>query len=103
MVGLDECAGRHLGEPQPSQDKLDRAHIVGVQNSGQSKGVRITHLRGGDEPLLWIADAVLGAINSDYLGEKSHLEALSQTFVVHRYTSESLVPDEPSTDKNERP
>ncbi|WP_231595124.1 hypothetical protein [Salinibacterium sp. SWN1162] len=92
-----------LESRSPKQDKLDRAHIVGLQNSGQSKGVRITHLRGGDEPLLWIADAALGAINADYLGEKSHLEALSHTFVVHRCTSESLTPEEFSSGKNERP
>jgi len=92
-----------LESRSPKQDKLDRAHIVGLQNSGLTRDVRIAHLRGGDEPLLWIADAVLGAINSDFLGEKSHLEALSRTFVVHRCTSESLIPNEPSSGKDERP
>jgi hypothetical protein len=92
-----------LESRSPQQDKRDRAHIVGLQNSGLPKSVRITHLRGGDEPLLWIADAVLGAINSDFLGETSHLVALSKTFVVRRRTGESVVPEEPAPGKDERP
>lgn len=80
-----------LESRSPKQDKLDLAHIVGLQNSGLPRSIRITHLRGGDEPLLWIADTVLGAINSDFLGESSYLEALSSTFVVHRHTGDSII------------
>lgn len=61
-----------------SQDNKDRAHIVALQGQGLGRSIRISHLRGGDEPLLWIADAVLGAINSAPLGEEQYLEALPQ-------------------------
>lgn len=77
-----------------SQDKKDRAHIVALQGQGLNRGVRIQHLRGGDEPLLWIADAVLGSLNSAYLGEPSHFEALQDTIMVQQHTPDSLVHSE---------
>ncbi|WP_345941443.1 hypothetical protein [Nesterenkonia sp. E16_10] len=74
-----------------SQDKKDRAHIVALQAQGLNKGVRIQHLRGGDEPLLWIADAVLGSLNSAYLGEPAHFEVLQHTIMLEQHTSDSMV------------
>lgn len=74
-----------------AQDKRDRGHIVGLQGQGLNRSVRIQHLRGGDEPLLWIADAVLGSLNSAYLGEPKHLEALQDTIVLQQHTPDSLV------------
>lgn len=41
-----------------TQDKQDRAHIVALQGQGLDHQLRIRHRRGGDEPLLWIADTV---------------------------------------------
>ncbi|MGL3151665.1 hypothetical protein ACSS7Z_15055 [Microbacterium sp. A82] len=90
MVGMKiydltlESRGRH-------QDSSDRGHIVALQGQGLEQRVRIKHLRGGDEPLLWIADAILGAINSTHLGIEEHLEALSSTFLIHKSTGESLL------------
>lgn len=78
-------------ESRGAQDKSDRAHIVALQGQGLNKGVRIQHLRGGDEPLLWIADAVLGSLNSAYLGEPAHFEALQDTIMVQQHTPDSLV------------
>lgn len=77
-----------------SQDSKDIAHIVALQGQGLGRSIRISHLRGGDEPLLWIADAVLGAINSAHLGEKKYLEALSSTFLLQRRTADSMFPSE---------
>lgn len=77
-----------------SQDNKDLAHIVALQGQGLGRSIRICHFRGGDEPLLWIADAVLGAINAAHSGEEQYLEALSSTFVLQRRTAESLIPSE---------
>lgn len=77
-----------------AQDSKDRAHIVALQSQGLDRGVRIQHLRGGDEPLLWIADAVLGSINAAHLGNPTHLAALQSTIVLEQRTPESLNPSE---------
>lgn len=79
-----------LGSRGPSQDKNERAHIVALQAQGLDKGVRIQHLRGGEEPLLWIADAVLGSLNSAYRGESAHFEVLQHTIMLKQHTSDSL-------------
>lgn len=74
-----------------AQDRDDRAHIVGLQAQGLDRRLRIAHRRGGDEPLLWIADAVLGAINSARLGDHRHLDELRTTLIIESRTPESLV------------
>lgn len=74
------------------QDAKDRAHIVALQSQGLDRGVRIHHQRGGDEPLLWIPDAVLGSINAAHLGYSAHLEALQSTILLMERTPESLTP-----------
>lgn len=73
------------------QDKDDRAHIVALQGQGLERRIHIDHRRGGDEPLLWIADAVLGAVNSAEQGEPAHLDALSETILLRARTTESAV------------
>ena len=60
-----------LESRQEAQNKRDIAHIVALQGQGQSAGIRLRHVRGGDDPLLWIPDAVLGALNSVHLGKSS--------------------------------
>jgi hypothetical protein len=75
-----------------SQDKSDRAHIVALQNQGLDRRVRIGHQRGGDEPLLWIADTVLGAINSEYLGDSAFISELRATLLIEERTPASLQP-----------
>lgn len=74
-----------------SQNKQDRAHIVALQNQGLDRRVRIGHQKGGDEPLLWIADVLLGAINSAQLGQPAHLKALEETIILQHRTAGSLV------------
>lgn len=89
---LTEAGVKHLilEGRTPSQDRRDMAHVVALQNQHLSRDLRIAHRRGGDEPLLWIPDVVLGAINSAHQGEHRHLDALRHTIVLHTFTSESL-------------
>lgn len=81
-----------LESRSPDQDARDRAHIVALQGQGLHAAIRVVHRRGGDEPLLWIADTVLGAINSAHLGQADYLEALAGTIIVQHRTPDSLVP-----------
>lgn len=74
----------------PAQDKYDRAHVVALQNHWLSKDMRITHLRGGDEPLLAIPDAVLGAINAHHRGESHFWDVLKGVVLDHFETPQSL-------------
>lgn len=75
-----------------AQDGYDVQHIVGLQGQGFDRRLRISHLRGGDEPLLWIADAVLGSLNAEYQGEDSYISALRSTLLIEERTPESLGP-----------
>ncbi|TAJ48554.1 MAG: hypothetical protein EPO52_10555 [Herbiconiux sp.] len=79
------------------QDRNDRAHLVALQAQGLYSRLRIAHARGGDEPLLWIADAVLGALNASASGEPRHFDALRSTVLIESRTPTSL------TMKGERP
>lgn len=77
-----------------NQDRDDLAHIVALRGQGMDRQLRISHRRGGDEPLLWIADVVLGAVNSAHLGQEQHLEALQSTLMIEERTADSLQPIE---------
>ena len=79
-----------LESRQEAQNKRDLAHIVALQGQGQSAGIRLRHVRGGDDPLLWIPDAVLGALNSVHLGEEQYWEKLHEKVVLNRPTPDSL-------------
>lgn len=84
-----EVFGLTLEGRTSAQDLQDRAHIVTLQNLGLDRRLRITHERGGDEPLLWIADTVLGAMNAAHLGEDRYLAALQPTLLINTRTPES--------------
>lgn len=76
-----------------AQDKNDRAHIVALQGShGLDRRMRIAHVRGEAEPMLWIADAVLGAINDVHRGEPGYLRVLEHTIVLNERTTSSVAP-----------
>lgn len=80
-----------LESRQETQNKKDREHIVALQGQGQCAGLRIRHVRGGDDPLLWIPDAVLGAYNSRYLGRDQFWGLIQDKLVLNRATSDSLL------------
>lgn len=77
----------------PHQDKQDRAHTVALQNSGLDRRIRIRHCRGGDEPLLWVADAILGAVNADRRGDPTFLDPLRARIIYSGATPSSLPPE----------
>jgi len=79
-----------LESRQKAQNQKDVAHIVALQGQGQIPSVQLSHVRGGDDPLLWIPDAVLGALNSAHSGEKQYWETLTDKIVLNRTTPESL-------------
>ena len=76
------------------QDLEDRAHVVALQGTGLDRRIRITHERGGAEPLLWIADVVLGAVNAAHLGNPVHLQKLQSTILIQHRTQTSLAAGE---------
>lgn len=74
----------------PSQDKKDLAHLVGLRNQKSvAHDFTIQHCRGGDDPLLWLPDIFLGAINSKHLGDDWYYDALKDFLIVERTTPES--------------
>lgn len=79
-----------LESRQGAQNRRDIEHIVALQAQGQSAGIRLRHVRGGDDPLLWIPDAVLGALNSAHLGEKQYWDKLYDKVVLNRPAPNSL-------------
>lgn len=71
----------------PAQNTKDVAHIVALR--GQKvvdRDFTISHCRGGDDPLLWIPDIFLGAINAKRLGEDSYYESLKDFLILERKT-----------------
>lgn len=85
--------GAVLGLKRPAGWGDIAQHVLGhdlLLTSGACRGIRLQHMRGGDEPLLWIPDAVLGSINSAYQGEKEYWSRLQDKVVLKRSTPESL-------------
>ena len=79
-----------LESRQEAQNKKDREHIVALQGQGQCADLRIKHVRGGDDPLLWIPDAVLGAFNSIHLGQDQFWEPIQDKLIFIQKTPDSL-------------
>lgn len=79
-----------LESRQDAQNRRDVEHIVALQGQGQCVGLRIQHVRGGDDPLLWIPDAVLGALNSSHSGNDQFWEPLQDKLLLNRETPDSL-------------
>lgn len=79
-----------LESRQEAQNKKDREHIVALQGQGQCAALRIKHVRGGDDPLLWIPDAVLGAFNSIHLGQDQFWEPIQDKLLFTQKTPDSL-------------
>lgn len=73
-----------------AQDRSDLAHIVSLQGQGLDSRLRITHKRGGDEPLLWIPDAILGAVNAHRDGDSSYFGVLRDMIIVDVRTPDSV-------------
>jgi hypothetical protein len=74
----------------PSQDKKDVAHIVALRAQKMvGKDFSISHCRGGEDPILWLPDIFLGAINAKHLGHDAYYDALKDFLIVERKTPDS--------------
>lgn len=74
-----------------SQNKSDLAHIVALRRQKiVTPDFRINHCRGGEDPLLWLPDIVLGAINAMHKGNSWYYDALREFLILEKTTPESL-------------
>lgn len=72
-----------------SQDRKDHEHLAAVNGRGHTLAVRINHVRGGNDPLLWIPDILLGALNAAHLGITAYWESLRGQVVLEKSTPDS--------------
>lgn len=79
-----------LESRQMAQNRMDIAHIVSLRNRGIATGLEVSHVRGADDPLLWIPDIILGALNTAHLGETRYWNALRDQVVLEKATPGSL-------------
>ena len=69
----------------PAQNKRDRSLVDSARRKGLlSHRTSIEFARPLQEPMLWLPDAVAGAVTADNLGEQRWLLALSELVVVHQ-------------------
>lgn len=74
-----------------SQDKADVAHLLKLRSQKiLGPEFDIAHRRGGDDPLLWIPDIFLGAINAHHAGNNEYYEALKGFLIYEAKTPDSL-------------
>jgi hypothetical protein len=65
------------------QDRKDQRLIAGMRASRRlPNGLAVEHMRGADEPLLWIADIVAGAFGAASRGDDSFDAIASMTQVI---------------------
>ncbi|MEF2977652.1 hypothetical protein [Subtercola sp. YIM 133946] len=70
-------------ESRGPADKLDRALVDSLRAKRVlSSSVRIDHVAGPAEPLLWIADIMCGAVAQDRRGRPAYLEQLRSTVTI---------------------
>lgn len=72
------CARLTLESRGPRPDQRDRAMLDALRASRviASPGVRLEHRRGPEDPALWVADVVCGAVVAARTGSASHLDVL---------------------------
>lgn len=76
---LDRRQVEHLllESRQPDQDARDLTAVGGFRNAGRvGRRLRVDHAGALDEPLLWVADAVAGAVGESRCGEPDCLQLL---------------------------
>ena len=66
------------------EDKLDRDMFSAMQSQGQIPGseIRLDHMTGPGDPLLWLADALCGAALADRRGESRWWRGLTRDAIV---------------------
>lgn len=74
----------------PHQDFLDEQHVLALRNKKVIDAqFRIDHVRGAHEPLLWIPDFVLGAVNEKRNGDSRYYELISNRIIFEEMTDDS--------------
>lgn len=72
------CNWLMLESRGPADDKRDRDLLDTMRAKHQSGGLRLNHKPGPEEPLLWIPDALCGALTSSRTGEGRWLEEIEE-------------------------
>lgn len=85
------CAHLVLESRGPADDHRDRVMLDALRARRLSTSLRLDHTPGPGEPLLWIADAVCGAVTADRTGDSRWLDAL------RRSTEVITIEDRPRT------
>lgn len=71
----------------PSQDNRDRSLVDSARDKGlMSRGMSVGFARPLQEPMLWLPDAVAGAVTAANLGERRWLLTVSELIAVHHLT-----------------
>ncbi len=99
-IGQESIASITMETCTPHQNMKDIEHFRYFCGHIFPQELRVEHVRGGDEPLLWIPDIVLGAVNAAALGDASFLSTISHAIAVREYTADSLAT---RPEQNERP
>jgi hypothetical protein len=79
QLELADCNHLTLESRGKADDKRDRDWFDAQLASKSFSGFRIKHAAGPAEPLLWLADAVCGAVVEARLGHKRWLDKLNST------------------------
>lgn len=85
------CAHLVLESRGAADDRRDRAMLDALRARRLSTSLRLDHTPGPGEPLLWIADAVCGAVTADRTGDPRWLDRL------RRSTEVITIEDRPQT------
>jgi len=64
-----------------NQDQADVNHLVSLRNSKEIYKFRVTHLKGREEPLLWLPDIYLGVANSLRHGRQDFYDAVKKNII----------------------
>lgn len=70
------CSQLTLESRGPADDKRDRTLLDTMRAKKQSEALRLDHRPGPEEPLLWIPDALCGAIMAARVGDERWLEEI---------------------------
>ncbi|HJG47073.1 MAG TPA: hypothetical protein K8V62_11955, partial [Corynebacterium variabile] len=71
------------------QDRRDTLHLVAMQDRGLARELHLQHLRGGEDPVLWVPDIMLGALNATHYDVHEYWNALRDQIVLNKRTPES--------------
>ncbi|MFJ3384876.1 MULTISPECIES: hypothetical protein [unclassified Curtobacterium] len=78
-VGVD----RVVLESRGPADRFDRQHVDALRSRRLLVDVRVDHMPGAAEPLLWAADAMCGVIAADRQDSGQYRVAVGAKLVVH--------------------